>query len=100
MDKNIEMAANALKAISHPLRLKVLCVLDSRELSVQEIINHVGTSQSNVSKHLSLLRDKGILATRRDMNRIMYRIADQRMLMLIDTMHKVFCSNLPNNGGQ
>ena len=97
LDKNIAEASAALKAISHPIRMKILCVLDNRELSVQEIIEHVGTSQSNVSRHLSLLRNKDILTARKDMNRVLYRIADQHILMLIDLMHQVFC---PNSNGK
>jgi len=92
MDQIVEDAAETLKAMAHPLRLKILCVLDSSEMSVQDLVDKVGTSQSNVSQHLSVLREKGILASRRETNRVLYRIGDQRTLMLIDTMHKVFCS--------
>lgn len=97
MDQIIEGAAETLKAMAHPLRLKILCVLDSSEMSVQELVEKVGTSQSNVSQHLSILREKGILASRKEINRVLYRIGDQRTLMLIDMMHKVFCSH-PSNG--
>ena len=99
MDQIIEGAAETLKAMSHPLRLKILCVLDSSELSVQELVEKVGTSQSNVSQHLSVLKEKGVLASRKDINRVLYRIGDQRTLMLIDMMHKVFCSNASNGNG-
>lgn len=96
MDQIIEGAAETLKAMAHPLRLKILCVLDSSEMSVQELVEKVGTSQSNVSQHLSILKEKGVLASRKDINRVLYRIGDQRTLMLIDMMHKVFCSHVSN----
>ncbi len=51
-DEHIELAARALKAISHPLRLKILCVLGDQEKSVQDIVEMVGTTQSNISQHL------------------------------------------------
>ena len=54
--EHIDMASRVLKAIAHPLRLKILCVLGSEELSVQEIVDCVGTSQSNISQHLAILR--------------------------------------------
>ncbi len=89
--EHIETAARALKAISHPLRLKILCVLGPEEVCVQDIVEAVGTSQSNISQHLAILRDKGVLQTRKDANRVFYRVADQRTLQLIVLMREVFC---------
>lgn len=93
IDKNehIELTSRALKAMSHPLRLKILCVLGDREISVQEIVESVGTSQSNISQHLAILRDKGVLRTRKDANRVYYRVSDPRTLKLIGLMRDVFC---------
>ncbi|MDP2810888.1 MAG: metalloregulator ArsR/SmtB family transcription factor [Rhodocyclaceae bacterium] len=89
--EQIETAARALKAISHPLRLKILCVVSSEEVCVQDIVDAVGTSQSNISQHLGILRDKGVLQTRKDANRVYYRVADQRTLQLIVMMREIFC---------
>lgn len=69
--EHIETAARALKAISHPLRLKILCVVGDEEVCVQDIVDAVGTSQSNISQHLAILRDKGVLNTRKDANRVL-----------------------------
>ena len=92
-DKDIERAAFALKAMSHPLRLKILCAVGEQELAVQDIVDCVGTTQSNVSQHLAKLRDKDILDSRRDANRIFYRVKDERTLRLVEMMRDVFCSN-------
>lgn len=91
-DEDIERASRSLKAMSHPLRLKILCTLGENEISVQEIVENVGTSQSNISQHLAVLRDKGILASRKDANRVYYRVGDARTLRLIGMMQDVFCS--------
>ncbi|MDE2089080.1 MAG: winged helix-turn-helix transcriptional regulator [Gammaproteobacteria bacterium] len=91
-DEDIERASRSLKAMSHPLRLKILCTLGDREVSVQDIVGHVGTSQSNISQHLAILRDKGILTSRKDANRVFYRVGDARTLRLISMMREVFCS--------
>jgi ArsR family transcriptional regulator len=91
-DDDIDRASRSLKAMSHPLRLKILCTLGDREVSVQDIVEHVGTSQSNISQHLAILRDKGILASRKDANRVYYRVGDPRTLRLISMMREVFCS--------
>ncbi|BCK88585.1 biofilm growth-associated repressor [mine drainage metagenome] len=91
-DEHILQASLAMKAIAHPLRLKILCVLADSELSVQEIVDSVGTSQSNISQHLAILRDKGVLSTRKDANRVFYRIGDPRTLRLVGMMRDVFCT--------
>jgi ArsR family transcriptional regulator len=92
-DEDIERASRSLKAMSHPLRLKILCTLGAEEVSVQDIVEHVGTSQSNISQHLAILRDKGILASRKDANRVFYRVSDSRTLQLIGMMREVFCTH-------
>lgn len=89
--EHIETAARALKAISHPLRLKILCVIGDMEVCVQDIVAAVGTSQSNISQHLAILREKDVLETRKEANRIYYRVADPRVLQLIGLMREVFC---------
>jgi len=91
-DEDIDRASRSLKAMSHPLRLKILCTLGDKEVSVQEIVEQVGTSQSNISQHLAILRDKGILSSRKDANRVYYKVVDSRTLRLISMMRDVFCS--------
>ena len=91
-DEDIERASRSIKAMSHPLRLKILCALGDREVNVQDIVTMVGTSQSNISQHLAILRDKGILMSRKDANRVFYRVGDSRTLALIGMMREVFCS--------
>ncbi len=93
--EHIETAARALKSIAHPLRLKILCVLGDQEVCVQDIVDAVGTSQSNISQHLAILRDKDVLQTRKDANRVYYRVGDKRTLQLIVLMREVFCGIPP-----
>lgn len=92
-DEDILQASRAIKAIAHPLRLKILCMLGDREINVQDIVDDVGTTQSNISQHLAILRDKGVLATRKDANRVYYRIGDPRTLKLVGMMRDVFCAS-------
>ena len=91
-DTDIIRAARCLKAMSHPLRLKILCVLGTESISVQDIVEQVGTSQSNISQHLAILREKDILAFKKEANRVYYYIDDERMLQLIRMMRDVFCT--------
>jgi len=91
--EHIELAARAMKAMAHPLRLKILCVLGGNEVSVQDIVEAVGTSQSNISQHLAILRDKGVLRARKDANRVFYRVGDERTLQLLGMMREVYCGD-------
>lgn len=92
-EEDIIHASHSLKAMAHPLRLEILCILGgTTEVSVQDIVEQVGTSQSNISQHLSILREKGILASRKDANKVYYRIADPKILQLIGAMRAAFCS--------
>jgi len=92
-DADIIRAARCLKAMSHPLRLKILCVLGNKSISVQDIVEQVGTSQSNISQHLAILREKDILSHQKEANKVYYSIDDKRILKLIEMMREVFCSN-------
>ena len=85
------LTANALKAMAHPLRWKILCTLGNQEMPAGKIVENVGTSQSNISQHLEQLRDKKILVSRKEANRIYYRIRNEQLLMLIGTMRTVLC---------
>ena len=94
-DADIAQASNAIKAMSHPLRLKILCLLGDQEISVQAIVEKVGTTQSNVSQHLAILREKNVLRTRKQANYVYYRIGDPRTLKLIALMREMFCGLKP-----
>ena len=103
-NENSTLTANALKAMAHPVRWRILCTLGNRELSVGEIVERIGTSQSNISQHLEQLRDKRIVTSRKEANRIYYRIRNDQLLMLIGTMRTVLCpTNLddrPSDAGR
>ena len=91
--ENIREASAAMQAMAHPLRLKILCLVGNQELSVLEIVEAVGTTQSNISQHLAVLRDHGILAARKDANRVYYRIGDPRVIKMIALTREIFCSD-------
>jgi len=90
---DITCTAKTLKAISHPLRLKILCNLYKDELSVKDIIEKSGSSQSNVSQHLSYMRERKLITSRRDANRVYYRIAKLELIEIIKMMQKLYCQD-------
>ena len=84
-------AAALLRALANEKRLLILCQLADGELSVGQIQPRVGLSQSALSQHLALLRDEGVVATRRDAQTIYYRVADHAALRVIQTLAELFC---------
>jgi ArsR family transcriptional regulator len=91
--ENIREASAAMRAMAHPLRLKILCLVGNQELSVLEIVDAVGTTQSNISQHLAVLRDHGLLDARKEANKVYYRIGDPRVLRMISLTREIFCSS-------
>ncbi|MDH4100256.1 MAG: metalloregulator ArsR/SmtB family transcription factor, partial [Nitrospirota bacterium] len=64
------------------------------EKSVQEIERVVGTTQSNISQHLSVLRDKDILSYRKEGNQVFYMIANRKVIQLLELMQEIFCPGM------
>lgn len=91
-DEDIERASEAIKALAHPIRLKILCRLADSKLSVGDLTDICETSQSNLSRHLSVLKGCGFLTAERDANFVYYRISDPRTLSLMQLMREIFCA--------
>jgi len=75
-----QRSAAVAKALADPKRLCVLQSLADGELSVRELSEQVGCHVPNMSQHLAVLRNSGLVLTRREGNAIYYRIADPRIL--------------------
>lgn len=90
-EEDTNLTANALKAMAHPLRWRIICALGNDELSVGEIVEKIGASQSNTSQHLDQLREKGIIKSRKESNKVFYRISNSQLLLLIGNMRTVLC---------
>ena len=88
-------AATLLKVMSNEKRLMILCRLGDRELQVGALRPLVGLSQSALSQHLALLREEGLVATRREGQSIFYRLADPAAARIIATLAAIFCPPQP-----
>lgn len=84
-------AAKLLRALGNERRLMILCQLADGERSVGQLLPLVGLSQSALSQHLAVLREEGIVATRRESQTIWYRIADPAALKVVATLAEIFC---------
>lgn len=90
---DVDHASNCLKAMAHPLRLKILCLLmQFKKISVLDLVKAVGTSQSNISQHLSILKDKGLLRCEKDANKVYYLLVDDSLAILISSIRNAFCN--------
>jgi DNA-binding transcriptional ArsR family regulator len=84
-------AASLLRTLANERRLMILCQLVEGELSVGALQPRVGLSQSALSQHLALLREEGVVATRREGQSIFYRVADPAALRVLQTLAELFC---------
>ncbi|HLS83604.1 MAG TPA: metalloregulator ArsR/SmtB family transcription factor [Arenimonas sp.] len=92
MQAQSEAAAELLKAMANPQRLRVLCLLIEREMSVSELNALVPLSQSALSQHLAVLRDRKLVKTRREAQTVYYSVADGTVHDVIETLHRNFCA--------
>lgn len=85
-------AAELLKMLSNPARLRILCALMPGELSVGELEQALGASQSYVSGQLARMRTDGFVAAERDGRTIRYRLNDARLTPVLERLYEVFCA--------
>ncbi|KAA2285471.1 ArsR/SmtB family transcription factor [Arenimonas fontis] len=97
MQAQAEAAAELLKAMANPQRLRVLCLLIEGEMSVGELNALVPLSQSALSQHLAVLREKRLVKTRREAQTVYYSVADGTVHDLIKTLHRNFCATGPDD---
>ncbi len=91
MGKKCEAAADFLKLLAHPDRLKILCCLAEGEKTVGELVEACGSSQSLTSQFLIRLKDDGVLAARKDGRFVRYRIQDPKVVLVLEALWKAFC---------
>lgn len=88
-------AVRLLKALANEKRLMILCMLADGERSVGELNARLDLSQSALSQHLGLLREDGLVTTRREAQTIYYALAPGPSQRIIDTLHGIYCANTP-----
>lgn len=89
--ENAHRAAALLRLLGNEKRLMILCQLADGELSVGQIQARLDLSQSALSQHLAILREQGLVTTRRDAQMIHYSIADHAALKVIQTLAELYC---------
>lgn len=90
--EQLEKAANMLKAIAHPMRIAILEYLeDGRQLTVTEIHEYLQIEQSTTSHHLGILKDKGVLCSKREGKNTYYFIKNENLNSIVDCISKCTC---------
>jgi DNA-binding transcriptional ArsR family regulator len=79
-----DLIARRFRALGEPLRVRTLDLLRDEEMSVTALAAELGTSQQNLSKHLAVLVDAGMLSRRKDGTHVYYRIADEGVFALCE----------------
>jgi len=78
-----DMHAELCKTLSDPKRLRILYLIGNKEKSVSELVKQSGLRQANISQHLAILRQKGVVSTKRNGKLVLYRIAFPKMVKCI-----------------
>ena len=90
-DSEINRAADLLKVLAHPIRLKIICQLGREEKTVQRLIDSVGSTQSNVSQHLAIMRNAGVLTYKKNATQVLYRVSEPTAIDLVELLKEVYC---------
>jgi ArsR family transcriptional regulator len=89
-----ELQAEISKTLAHPLRLALLHVLKDGEKTVNELVDILGASQSNISQHLALMRQRQIVKTRKEGSAVYYRVSSPKISQACDIMREVLMEQL------
>lgn len=84
-----ELHADLLKSLAHPRRLEIVQLLRDQELTVTEMYEMLDLPQANISQHLMILRDAGVVTTQRDGKQIIYSIAHPNIIKASDALREV-----------
>lgn len=90
----IQLEADFCAALSEPTRIFILYALNDRPLNVTELTNELGLPQPSISRHLKVLRDRGLVFTERQGTVITYHLADQRVIQAMDLLRSAMRDRL------
>ncbi|WP_328184484.1 ArsR/SmtB family transcription factor [Marinobacter sp. OP 3.4] len=91
MRENASEATAILRLLAHEDRLLLLCQLSQEELCVSDLETRLAIRQPTLSQQLGVLRREELVATRRQGKHIYYRIADESVLALLQTLYELYC---------
>lgn len=93
-----ELHARVCKAIADPKRLMIINELRDRELSVGDLCEALGLTQSNASQHLAVLRERGMVTSRRVGTSVYYQLRSQKIVQAVDLLRQFLVEDLAELG--
>ena len=97
MDNIFLLHANICKTLANPRRLEVLAALRDDELTATQLTQKIRISKANLSQHMSILIEKGVVLSRREGINVYYKLSDDRITKACDLMRDVLIKNLEQN---
>jgi DNA-binding transcriptional ArsR family regulator len=97
MDNIFILHANICKTLSNPRRLEIISALREDELTATQLTQKIRISKANLSQHMSILIQKGVVLSRREGLKVFYKLSDERITKACDLMREVLIKHLEQN---
>ena len=97
MDNIFLLQANIAKTLANPRRLEIIATLQVEEFTATQLTQKIKISKANLSQHMSILIEKGIVFSRREGINVFYRLSDERITKACDLIREVLIKNLEKN---
>jgi ArsR family transcriptional regulator len=98
MEKIFDLHADVCKVFSNSKRLEILNTLRDKEMTAGELIEKIGLSKANLSQHMSILKSKGVILSRREGVNVYYHISNHKIIQACDLMREVLLEQLQEKG--
>jgi ArsR family transcriptional regulator len=99
-DMSNQLISNVFKALSHPMRLQIVRLLKEKPLCVCEILPHIESAPSNASQHLAVLKNQGIVDSKKDGMMVIYSIKSPEVYEMIDIAENIILLKCQKHGIQ
>ena len=97
MDDIFLLHANICKTLANPRRLEIIAALREEELTATQIVRRIHISKANLSQHMKILIEKGVVLSRREYLNVFYKLSDEKITKACDLMREVLIKNLEQN---
>jgi DNA-binding transcriptional ArsR family regulator len=91
MRAQAERISGVMKLLAHPDRMLLLCFLSQREMCVSELEEALDLHQPSLSQQLGVLRNEGVVATRKEGKNVYYSVADPELMQVLKAVYRTYC---------
>lgn len=90
-----QLHASVCKGLADPKRLLIIDALRDEEQSVSDLCDYLGLPQANVSQHLAVLREKGLVTARKEAQKVFYSVSSRKIIQAMDLLREVMHEQMP-----